>query len=274
MNVRLLVFAITLVGLSACNPLKKLINQINSDLPTELKNRFYHRDFVGSYIKNPEDILGRLIYMYRINDSTFVYKTSITRYPNNLGTIKHSEDPVLRASGTIEIKNSNEFGLFLSAFNLNALTNSNDAAEIVVIDNREVSINGDTIQNYFVTNPILPIQIYRIDTNTYQPEIIFYVRGVDITTVSAKSAKSFSNATDASGAFFKMNNKYYAAGTSFTFDYKAGMTVDDVTSYVKSGSTNRETPQKNESENLNVLDSLMKNTPFDKAKSLLFKRGI
>lgn len=261
----------TLVSLVACNPLKKLTNQVSSDLPAELKNRFYHKDFVGSYIKNPEDILGRLVYMYRINDSTFIYKTSILRYPSDLGTIKSSQDPVLRASGVIEIKNSNEFGLFLSAFNLNAVTSTNDAAEIVVIDNKQVSINGDTIQNYFGKNPTLPNQTHKINTVTYQPESIYYVRGVDITTVSAKSAKSFSNATDASGAFFKMNNKYYTSGTSFTFDYKAGLTVDDVTSYIVSGSVNKQTPKKDESKNLNVLDSLIKNISPDKIKDIKIK---
>lgn len=263
----------TLVSLVACNPLKKLTNQVSSDLPAELKNRFYHKDFVGSYIKNPEDILGRLVYMYRINDSTFIYKTSILRYPSDLGTIKSSQDPVLRASGVIEIKNSNEFGLFLSAFNLNAVTSTNDAAEIVVIDNKQVSINGDTIQNYFGKNPTLPNQTHKINTVTYQPESIYYVRGVDITTVSAKSAKSFSNATDASGAFFKMNNKYYTSGTSFTFDYKAGLTVDDVTSYIVSGSVNKQTPKKDESKNLNVLDSLIKNISPDKIKDIKIKSG-
>lgn len=273
MKFKTLIFIGTFVSLAACNPLKKLTNQISSDLPAELRNRFYHKDFVGSYIKNPEDILGRLVYMYRINDSTVVYKTSMLRYPGNLGTIKSSEDPVLRASGVIETKNSNEFGLFLSAFNLNTVTNSNNAAEIVVIDNKQVSINGDTIQNYFVKNPALPIQTHKINTNIYQPEIIYYVRGVDITTVSAKSAKSFTNATDASGAFFKMNNKYYTSGTSFTFDYKAGLTVDDVTSYIKSGSKNKQTPQKDESKNLNVRDSLMKNAPLDKIKSIKIKSG-
>ena len=78
MNFKLLIIAGSLFSLVACNnQLKKLTNQVNTNLPTELKNRFYHKDFVGSYIKNPEDILGRLIYMYRINDSTIVYRTSM-----------------------------------------------------------------------------------------------------------------------------------------------------------------------------------------------------
>lgn len=268
MKLQTFILAFLLLFLSACNPLKKLTNQVNTDLPSELKHRFYHKDFVGSYIKNPEDILGRLIYMYRLDDSNFVYKTSILRYPNNLGIIKRSEDPVLRASGIVEIKNSNEFGLFLSAFNLSAVTNSKDAAEIVVIDNSQVSIDGDTIQNFFSKNPKLPIETYSIGTKKYLPEIVYYVRGVDITTVSAKSAKTFSNGTDASGAFFKMNNQYYSASTGFTFDYKAGMTVDDLTSYINSGGTNDQAPKKNESPNLNVLDTLIKKIPINKVKNL------
>lgn len=258
--------------LVACNPLDKLTDQMTSDLPSELKNRFYSKDFVGSYIKNPQDILGRLIYMYKINDSTFVYKPSMLRYPSNLGKIKENGDPVLRASGVVQINNSNELGIFLSAFNLGTVTESHDAAEIVVVDNRQVAIEGDTIQNYFFKRPLLPTETYTKASKTYHPEIIYYVRGVDITTVTAKSAKSFKNATDGSGAFFKMNNKYYAAGTGFTFDYKAGLTVDDVTSYIKSPNTSEKAPKKNPELNLSVLDSIISNIPKENVNKLKIKR--
>lgn len=272
MKLKTLLTVCTIVFLLGCNPLKKLTNQVNSNLPTELKKRFYNENFVGTFIENPKDVLGKLVYIYRINDSTFSYITSVLRYPRNLGVIEGSEKPVLRASGVIEIKNTNDFGLFLSAFNLNSITSSSDAAEIVVIDNRHVAINGDTIQYYFENKPILPLERLKIGNTTYQPEIIYYVRGVHITSVSAKSAKSFTSGGDASGAFFKMNNKYYSSGTGFTFDYKAGLTVEDVTSYVKSGGTNNETPKKGEPENLNVNDSLLKNTPLNKIKSIKIKR--
>lgn len=273
MNSKIISFCILLCILTfSCNPLEKLTNQVNTDLPSELKNRFYHKDLVGSYIKNPEDILGKLIYVYRINDSTLIYNFSVLRYPQLLGTLNRDETPTLRASGVIEYKNTNDFGLFLSAFNLNTATNSSEAAEIVVIDNKQLSINGDTIQTFFRTNPKLPIETHKELGKNYYPERILYIRGVNITAVSSKKAKTFSNSTEASGAFFKMNNKYYTSGAGFTFDYKAGLTVDDITSSVLLGSNSYDIPKKEESKTLNVLDSLTNKLPKSDIKSFNLKK--
>ena len=230
-NKSILLAFIGLVLLSSCDPLKRIkFTQLpQSTLPTEMvTGRVYLKDISGgTWISNPQDILGTKIYVYYLGDSTYTYTSSRT-YPRKVRlNITVNATPKVRVNGKAQITNTNDVGLFLSAFNLQNNFTSDKAADLVITDFNEATVNSQFFQDSLS-------EIKKNDTTEFLvgengrvvfPNEIYYIRGVNITTVAMTISDKITNSSEITATVFKMNNSIYSSGTTSTFDYKIGLTV-------------------------------------------------
>ncbi len=215
-------------------------------LPDDVQERFYKHEFTGTYRDNLSDVLGRLIYVYKLNDTTSVLKISPTSLTptltNDMTTSNNS--PVLKASGKSIIQNDNSIGLFLSAVNMSSETKYLLAAELVVTDSRSISLLQGTAQAAYLDVNDRKIPVYNsndgtlslidnlsssVSSNFLKPIKILFIKGAHLTTISKKISKSISNRSEIQGAVFKIGNNHFSEQGGFVFDTKIGLTVDDIT---------------------------------------------
>ncbi|MCX6352111.1 MAG: hypothetical protein NTX03_09650 [Bacteroidetes bacterium] len=220
-----------LVLLSSCDPLKRIkFNQLpQSVLPNEMKSgRLYLKDISGGiWINHPEDIPGTKLYVYYFDDSTYTYPSSRT-YPQKVKEkVTLNSTPHIRVNGKAVITNSNDFGLFLSAFNLQNNLTTEKAADLVITDFNEATVEGQYFQDSLSKIKLNDTTEFIIgeDGKAILPNEIYYVRGVNITTVALTMADKITNSSQVTATVFKMNNSVFSSAATSTSDYKIGLTV-------------------------------------------------
>jgi hypothetical protein len=185
---------------------------------------------IGAFMNDPKIIPGTKIYVYRVGDSTYTYSTLKT-YPNNVYQhVTLNLAPSIRVNGKAEITNANDFGLFLTAFNLQNTISTDDAADIVITDNSIASIDAQFIQDNAASILQIDSSEFLKDekNNVIYPNEIYYVIGANITSIAMTKASKITDATQVTTTVFKMQDNYYASGNISTFDYKIGLSYKTI----------------------------------------------